>query len=178
MRRKLTQNYFTSSDPHHDISIWHISGMRWNILLAFFLAYLITLFRTWVLASLRTFLLASLLTFFLAYLLTFFLTFWSWWSQGSQHSSTPCGWWCVPPGSMPDWQGNMGLGFAVLVIPDCARWHGHGHGRWLHWSWWWLCGKGGWTLDLLPQTRSWFERWNHSSERSAYSAGCQLVPLI
>ena len=100
----LRKKYFTSSDPHHDISnhpiwwsIWHIylafhlaylsgipSGMSSDILSVissdtFYLAYLLTFYLTFYLAFylayLLTFYLAYLLTFCLSYLLTFYLAY-------------------------------------------------------------------------------------------------------
>ena len=65
-------NYFTSSDPHHDI-------YRFVTGLAFYLAYILAFYLVYLLAFnlayLLAFYLAHLMEFYLAYLLAFHLTF-------------------------------------------------------------------------------------------------------
>ena len=83
------RNYFTSSDPHHDISwyifwhtfchsIWHIfQHFIWYIFLAFYLAYIlafyVAFFLAYILAFYVAFYVAYILAVYPAYILAFHL---------------------------------------------------------------------------------------------------------
>ena len=74
-------NYFTSCDPHHDMSrrIWtytlYILPINLAYILAFYLTYILTFFLAFYLTYILTFFLAFYLTYILTFYLTYILTF-------------------------------------------------------------------------------------------------------